>query len=634
MTGDAPVIAAPVPFAALADELQSLAGNRPAGGSDTASATSPQGNFTAADRERLRKLFGHLDGSLSDGLETDVDEIRSALSAIPPSAISAEADWMKLARALAHEAAIYKKQSEDLWKVLDAASRLAPGYDELDNRSRWSRYIGEAFARDKPITIATVFDLAKKHGWRGWSPRGATENPSDAGEATAGPTASPPPELKISFSNIPHRQWLYGVDLVRGDIALLASPGGAGKTSLALGMAVCLATGKGVLGERIWGSGPFRSLYINAEDGGVEMLRRTCAFCQQHNITEHELGRFHLAGTDDTRVQGLKFLRTAAQNSSALDEGGFAVLANLLTSLRPDLVVIDPLIALCGGGNINDNAVMSLVMRELKRVAIKHNCAILIVLHTRKGGDLTTADAISGASAIKDLARHAIMPVTMTEAEAKAFGILPSERRQHFKLVDAKSNLAPLSGETWYKLENQELPNAEPPTYQHGDRVQAVVQVKLTPSKASTSVGLEQQTIRFELLKLIERGITIDGETVPYSPNSTGNNKMRAILDEAIDVVKRVSADREYAPSDLRAVAEGELEALKREGWVVVEKIEKGRFRRSQGLRPVWERTPWAKEREALREHGGPTVRTAEEEAEWRRRDLEDFLQDVAPPSG
>jgi len=121
---------------------------------------------------------------------------------------------------------------------------------------------------------------------------------------------------------------------------------------------------------------------------------------------------------------------------------------------------------------------------------------------------------------------------------------------------------------------------------------------------------------------------------VPYSPNSTGKNKLRAILDEAMDAVKRVSAGREYAPSDLRAVAERELEALKHEGWAVVEKIKKGRFRRSQGLRPAWERTPWAKEREALREHGGPTVRTEEEETEWKQRDLEDFLQDIPPPGG
>jgi hypothetical protein len=259
----------------------------------------------------------------------------------------------------------------------------------------------------------------------------------------------------------------------------------------------------------------------------------------------------------------------------------------------------------------------------------------LIVLHTRKGGDLTTADAISGASAIKDLARRAIMPVTMTDAEMTKFAVLPSERRQHFKLVDAKSNLAPLSGETWYKLENQELPNPEPPIFLKGDRVQAVVRVDLQPSKSSSSAGgPEQQSIRFEILKLIDRGLAIDGEIVPYSPNSTGKNKMRAILNEAMAAIERVSGDRKYSPSDLRAVAEREFEALKQEGWTVVENIKKGRFRRCQGLRAVWERTPWAKEREALREHGAPTVLTEEEDAEWKRRDLEEFLQDVPQPSG
>jgi RecA-family ATPase len=626
---NAQIAAAPEAFAALADELQCLAGKCAQGTPGAATANGQQqGNFTAADREYLRKLFGDPNESLSDGIESNIKEDRSAVSAIPPSAISTEADWLRLARGLAHEAAVHKTQAEELWEILDTASRPAPGYNEAENRSRWLRYIREAFAREKPITIASVFDLAKKHGWRGWSPSG-----SEAGEVAAVANESSPSNSKVSFSNIPHRQWLYGVDLIRGDITLLASPGGAGKTSLALGMAACLATGKEVLGERIWGTGPFKSLYVNAEDGGVEMLRRACAFCQQHSISEQELDRLHLVGTDDARVQGLNFLRTAGLNSSALDEVGFAHLENLLTSLGPDLLVIDPLIALCGGGNVNDNAVMSLVMRKLKRLAIRNKCAIMIVLHTRKGGDLSSADAISGASAIKDLARRAVMPVTMTENEAKAYGLLPSERLQYFRLVDAKSNLTPHSDEPWYKLENQELPNAEPPTYPHGDRVQAVVRVKLTQSKASAA-GEEQLNIRFELLKLIERGITIDGETVPYSPNSTGKNKMRAILDEAMAAVKRVSGDREYSLNDLRAVAERELEVLKSEGWVVVEPIPKGRFRRTQGLRSVWERTPWAQEREALREHGGPTVRTEEEEAEWTRKCVDELLQEDQPPSG
>jgi hypothetical protein len=433
-----------------------------------------------------------------------------------------------------------------------------------------------------------------------------------------------PASYRVSFSNIPHRKWLYGVDFVRGDITLLASPGGAGKTSYALGVAACVATGKSLLGEQIWGKDELKSLYINAEDSGVEMRRRTWAFCQQHGITEQELDRLYVAGTDDPWVRGLSFLRAAGPNSSVLDQAGFKHLADLIASLRPDLVVIDPLIALCGGGNVNDNAAMSLVMREVKNLAIKFNCAILIVLHTRKGGDLTNADAISGASAVVNLARRAIMPATMTEPEAKNFGLLPSERLSYLKLVDAKSNLAPLSAETpWYKLVNIELPNIEPPTYPHGDRVQAIERAKLNTSYVSFSPGLEQQAIRFEILKLIDRGLVIGGEEVPYSPNSTGKNKMRAILDDAMASVKRASVDREYAPRDLRAVAERELEALKHEGWVIVEPIKKGRFRRNQGLRPVWERTPWAKERENLHRHGGPTLRTEDEEQELDHLDLE-----------
>jgi hypothetical protein len=300
MTGRAPenarIVAAPQAFAALVHELQSLAGNSAPGWTETASTNSR--NFKAADREFAQKRFERLTGCLSDGLETNIEQIRSAVLAIPPSAISAEADWMKFARALAHEAALHQDRAEELWEILDTASRRAPGYNEPGNRERWLRHIREAFDRDKPITIATIFDLAKKSGADGSRPS-AAENPSDAGEAAAEPSSSPPPELKVSFDNIPHRQWLYGVDLVRGDITLLASPGGAGKTSLALGMAVCLATGKAVLGEKIWGHGPFKSLYINAEDGGAEMLRRACAFCQQHGILEHELDRLCMVGADD-----------------------------------------------------------------------------------------------------------------------------------------------------------------------------------------------------------------------------------------------------------------------------------------------------------------------------------------------
>ena len=122
------------------------------------------------------EAFAHLPvESLADGLETDLKEIRCAALCIPPSAIATEPEWMKVARALAHEAGRYPHRAEPLWDILDEISRRAPGYDEEDNRTRWSRYISEARNSANPVTLATLFHLAERYGWHEWSPANALD---------------------------------------------------------------------------------------------------------------------------------------------------------------------------------------------------------------------------------------------------------------------------------------------------------------------------------------------------------------------------------------------------------------------------------------------------------------------------
>src|SRR5208282_808319 len=112
------------------------------------------------------------------------------------------------------------------------------------------------------------------------------------------------------------------------------------------------------------------------------------------------------------------------------------------------------------------------VTRELKRLATESNCAVLIIHHTRKGGEKDNVEAISGSAAMVNLARRALMLMPMTGDEAKKFGVLPSEQWRYFKLVDAKSNFAPRSADSpWYRLHSVELPNAEAPVYPFGDNV-------------------------------------------------------------------------------------------------------------------------------------------------------------------
>lgn len=99
--------------------------------------------------------------------QIELGRVRSAALAIPPDILAAEEEWMRVARALAHTAWRYPDLADPLWDILDTVSRSASGYDEVENRRRWDRYINEASARENPITIATLFDLARKHGWDG-----------------------------------------------------------------------------------------------------------------------------------------------------------------------------------------------------------------------------------------------------------------------------------------------------------------------------------------------------------------------------------------------------------------------------------------------------------------------------------
>jgi AAA domain len=177
----------------------------------------------------------------------------------------------------------------------------------------------------------------------------------------------------ISFDNIPHRKWLYGSDFVRGELTVIGSPGGAGKSSLAIGMAICVATNRELLGEKIRGGGNLKVLVINGEDSTDEIRRRTYAFCLAHRVAEHDLKDLTIVGADDAWVQRISFLKTNEKGMSALNQDGLDALHLALDALHPDVIVLDPLVSFCAGGNMNDNAVMSSVMRKLKEIARNMN---------------------------------------------------------------------------------------------------------------------------------------------------------------------------------------------------------------------------------------------------------------------
>ena len=248
---------------------------------------------------------------------------------------------------------------------------------------------------------------------------------------------------------------------------------------------------------------------------------------------------------------------------------------------------------------MNDNAAMALVMRAVKRLAGKYSCAFLIIHHTRKGGDLSSAEAIGGASAIVNLARRAIMLVPMAAEEAKALGVLQSQRWRYLKLISAKSNLAPAATEVeWYELRSVTLPNAEPPIYITGDCVQAIAVAKL-PS-ASAPFGVDLQSIEKAILEVVDAGKLINGTREPYSPSTAGAANARALKGDAIAAARKI-VGRQMTEKDLSSIADRAINDLKGMGALVVDDPigGTGPFRRGKGLSVDWSKTPWATERSA-----------------------------------
>ena len=348
------------------------------------------------------------------------------------------------------------------------------------------------------------------------------------------------------------------------------------------------------MNEVIWGAN-LRVLSINREDGTTEVRRRMWAFYRAHTdkLGEQPPERLYVIGADDLRAQRMSFLQTV-KGVPHPDPSGFAVLDSAIDALRPDVLMLDPLVVFCGGGNMNDNAAMASVMQRLKGLAVKYNCAILVVHHTKKGGERGDPETISGAAAIVNLARRALMPVPMTEAEATTAGVLPSERFRYFKLVDAKTNFTLRSeDDPWYELHSVDLPNPEPPIYPHGDNVQAVVRVTL-PLPKTAEAAADDRKIQKAILDLVERGKLIEGERYSYSANITGAKNMRALLDDALVVVAHATAPRHWKPNDLRAVAHAAIHKMKGDSWLFEKNIKTGRFHGSSALHVDWRGTPWS----------------------------------------
>jgi hypothetical protein len=263
----------------------------------------------------------------------------------------------------------------------------------------------------------------------------------------------------------PPRQWLYGWQLCRGFSSSLVAPGDHGKTTLRITQAVELATGRELLGHRIYQR--CRVLMMSLEDDQDELWRRLLATCMHHQIDPAELrGWLFCANFNGAKfAEEIDGKRALGKLEQMLRKG--------IERRRPDLVILDPFVKLHALDE-NNNPDMDFVCSQLVKLAQEYNIAIDSPAHTRKGA-LTAGDSDNrrGASAQRDAARLDYTLTVMSETEAKQFGIEVDVRKSYVRLDRAKANIVQAIKASWYRLVSVSLGNSTE-LYPDGDAVQAL----------------------------------------------------------------------------------------------------------------------------------------------------------------
>ena len=376
-----------------------------------------------------------------------------------------------------------------VFAVADAETRGCPDARELalEWSKRGARWTSEsdfdtAWNSFKPggTTVGTLIHMAQQAGanltpWKtGLAPQSHCPaatfacNAPRRGAIAVGTLPAVPPK----------RQWLHGIDAVRGAVSLLVAPGARGKSSWLLTLALACASGQPLLGSPIFG-GQLGVLYINAEDSTDEIGLRTRAAMIHHSLTDADVPGLHVAGVDCLRLTLLK----AERGQPLLHQPDWDFLTGELDRLKPDLLLIDPLVSLMGGVSLNDNSAAALAFGNFVRIAAERNLAIIIAHHAAKNRDNSSADAAMGAASLVNLARICLAIEPLSEGDAVKIGVAPWDARSIFRIIGTKQNMSPPdSNDRWFRLVSIDMPNAQPPIYPNGDRVGVVERFIPNPS--------------------------------------------------------------------------------------------------------------------------------------------------------
>jgi hypothetical protein len=473
-----------------------------------------------------------------------------------------------------------------------AASRGVKGTDKWasGNDAQWTSTIQRP-AQPNDRTIASTYDEAAKLGWQ-WCPitpqlidtqSYLAGNFAVAGSSSTSPNhslglgiapnpfasgfAAPSAQPSIPYQRrsqpvsampqiLPKREWLHGFDTMRGAVSLLVSPGGRGKSAFLIGIALACASGRRLMGQKIYGdpasNNRLNVLYINAEDQQREIDLRVHGGMVHHNLSANDLPGLYTAGVDSLPISLLTQVGQAAQ----LNKVDWQLLEAEIATVKADIVVIDPLVSVMGGANVNDNAAASVLMKRFVELAAKLRVGVVVAHHTAKSSDITSQNAAMGAASLTNLARIQLSLETLAEGDAAKLGVPSSLHKSHFRVLQTKANMAQAqASDRWFRIVSVQVQNAQPPIYPQGDQVGVVE--PFTPNPHASVLPAAALTAALNAIKNAQP---------PLSPTSRSP-------DYAVPAIQAVIAPHMNGGAATAAEAKAALDELVRTGRVRSKKV-------------------------------------------------------------
>ena len=241
------------------------------------------------------------------------------------------------------------------------------------------------------------------------------------------------------YSTLPKPREYVLPGMIPGTVGSIVSPGGQGKSMLAVELAHCIAGGVDLLGLGQQHQG--RVTYLSAEDGGDILHERLHAIGQRLSQEQREACAERLVIEDLTK-----------HTPNLFEQKWLEAVERLATDSR--LLFLDTLRSFHGGDE-NDGTQMSVLIGSIRAMAARTGCAVVFLHHANKAaamaGQGDVQQASRGSSVLTDNIRWQSYLSGMTPDEAKTYGVENDQRGYFVRFGISKQNYGAPFDERWFR---------------------------------------------------------------------------------------------------------------------------------------------------------------------------------------